>query len=432
MYLNNSICTFKPLFQIDYNIKQNILSCCLFKLVKSYKNFDKYLNGLEQLNSFVENNMQGFRIRLFIDNNIYTDNDIMAKLKTYKYVDIVLFNCPNFIVDKYHDGLFGTLVRFFPMFDFECNDADNVCIIDADFSRPNEYLKIYESYLISNKLNNDINLYFYGNLIHIAIKYSLTNNSIVPYAVAWKIFSKSKINNNLLINYIDQVKNNSDIQYSDYIEKKGLLTKTNFVFGVDEYFINNILIKYYIDNEKCISYTYHYQIHYPLFAIYNSINKLHHTTEIHNIKLNNFETIIDFIVSDFKNIKLKNLHDKYKFIDNIVYLGENYCDINKKSCTNLYFYINYKILFIYSILRKLKLYDIIHKNMSNMIFKINFGYIMIENIEYLFCKQKNNIQCRNIKLPKKFLDKILKILSENNTNKLQKYIPNYITNQFIF
>ena len=41
MYLENTICKFTTLFDIDYSVKINIMSACFFKMENSgYKNFD--------------------------------------------------------------------------------------------------------------------------------------------------------------------------------------------------------------------------------------------------------------------------------------------------------------------------------------------------------------------------------------------------------
>ena len=73
-YLENSICTFKPLFDIDYTKKKNIISTVFFRLEGGeYKSLDKYLNGIKELHKFYKNNLPNFHIRMFIDNSIYSD-----------------------------------------------------------------------------------------------------------------------------------------------------------------------------------------------------------------------------------------------------------------------------------------------------------------------------------------------------------------------
>ncbi len=54
-YLENSICEFTPLFDIDYTNKKNIISCSFFKIEGGgYKNFTKYSNGILYLSKYIK------------------------------------------------------------------------------------------------------------------------------------------------------------------------------------------------------------------------------------------------------------------------------------------------------------------------------------------------------------------------------------------
>tara|TARA_B110000037_G_scaffold218373_1_gene281248 strand:+ start:2131 stop:2493 length:363 start_codon:yes stop_codon:yes gene_type:complete len=115
LYLKNDICKFKPLFKIDYNNKKNIFSACFFKLDgKSYKDFNIYLNGIQLFSKYVKKNRPDYSIRLFIDNSIYNDKKIINILKKLNNIELVLYECSDYKVNKNkHIGLFGTLIRFF-------------------------------------------------------------------------------------------------------------------------------------------------------------------------------------------------------------------------------------------------------------------------------------------------------------------------------
>ena len=70
-YLENEICKFTPLFEIDYSKKINIISTVLFKMKNSgYKPFLKYVNGVQHLSNFMHKKLPGFHLRLFIDDTI--------------------------------------------------------------------------------------------------------------------------------------------------------------------------------------------------------------------------------------------------------------------------------------------------------------------------------------------------------------------------
>ena len=81
-YLQNDLCKFTPLFDIDYNKKVNIFSTCFFKLKNGgYKDFNKYLDGLIKLNKEIKVRNLHFEIRLFIDESIFTDKKIFNIIK---------------------------------------------------------------------------------------------------------------------------------------------------------------------------------------------------------------------------------------------------------------------------------------------------------------------------------------------------------------
>ncbi len=133
-YLINDICKFTPLFNINKNKKQDIFSASFFKINSgSYKNFNIYVQGMKDLSKYVNKYDPTYKIRLFIDYSIFNDTKIMNMLKKLNNVQLVLYHCENFVRDKiYHRGIFGTIVRYFPIFNFPKNDAGIVRIIDID------------------------------------------------------------------------------------------------------------------------------------------------------------------------------------------------------------------------------------------------------------------------------------------------------------
>ena len=111
-----------------------------------YKDFSSYIDGIKILYNYRIKDTD-FHLRIFIDETIYLDNTIMNELKQLTNIELVLYSCPNFLIKdkKNHEGLFGTMVRFFPMFDFPNNDAKTVIISDVDIcSKTKIYTKWME------------------------------------------------------------------------------------------------------------------------------------------------------------------------------------------------------------------------------------------------------------------------------------------------
>lgn len=412
-YLNNEICEFQPLFTINPDKKQNILSVTLFKTKHTYKPFDIYTWGLKKLNTYVATKMSDFRIRLFIDQSIYNDRDLRDFLEKLDKTDMVLYKCSGFMMNELHEGLFGTLVRFFPMFDFENNDANIVGIMDADFKASNAetYYYIYNNLKKYEERVSDFKntyLFYYGKLFHPALKHNNANFT-KPYAVAPKVFNVKRINSNVLIKYLLEVKNKSgNYIYSDYdlISQENVhkITdpNTNFIFGVDEYFINNVLLEYLRTNKLCYAARYYYQLSFPLFYKYNK-----DPTSPDIIK------ILDFILCELSETSSWNSKQKFNFIDKKTYF--DYARNSKPKIDKVFYYLNYRIYLMYAILRKSKSFDVINKNISDLIFQQNFGLILIEKVESVNCIGESEIIYKNIELPSKYMAKICKVLDDDKT-----------------
>lgn len=260
MYLSNPICNFTPLKKIDYDVKKNIYSLSLFKMGSGgYKRFEKYISGIEKLNKIAEKN--GYEVRLFIDDTIYNDSFLMEKFNKMPSLSMIRYECKDFLIDKHHVGLFGTLVRFFPLFDFPNNDSNVVFVVDADvverfFDTQTKILDLLNSYNLLDK----IYLAYGGNSYHInndsSEKFVKNGETIIlPYCIADRIIGIQKIDQSPLVKFLTKLMNYmnpetrpAEILSNYYIEpdKYKLKCENNICFGIDEYFINNILFKHMI------------------------------------------------------------------------------------------------------------------------------------------------------------------------------------------
>ncbi len=275
-YLENNICVFKNLTPIDYSIKKNIISTSLFKMRNGgYKNFNKYLNGIKVLNKVANDN--DLVVRLFIDNTILDDTKIFNYLKSLNKIELIIYSCSKFFNNKYHIGLFGTLVRFFPLFDFENNDANVVYIADTDTKE--EYItRLIKAYNILKKNNVDNKVYlsyngryFHKNILPSKIKnYAKIYNGkdlYLPYCIAQKIYGLKRIPKNSFVKFIVKLESilhtKQDKLLSDYyidIKDYTIKCENNICFGIDEYYINKVLFRYLIINKLPFCYSNNYNI----------------------------------------------------------------------------------------------------------------------------------------------------------------------------
>ncbi len=390
-YLKNNICKFKPLTNIDFSKKKNIISLSFFKMYNGgYKNFSLYINGFKKLHKIVLAAPLNYTIRLFIDETIYSDKNLFVQISNLERVEIILYSSEKYkqISDqKYHIGLFGTLIRFFPLFDFQNNDANIVMIMDMD-----DIEHFYFNQELIKKLDNSINkieIIKSGNITkNVLYKLDMFKNHIVnPYVIAPKYIGFKRINKIVIEDFFEELsKDNKKIftLYEDKIKvnKKMTLNNMPFIYGVDEYFLNINLTNYLIENKIPFGVYFNWEIN---GSTYNYLKNKNISDE----KKKLIGLVLDYILNKLNIEYSKNdsIYIKYKKIDTIIY-SENPKDKEKKNILLYYFYklmiyfynnTNYRFIF--------------EKDLYNLIKDFNlFGYYEFVIIIYynLDTTTKNN------------------------------------------
>lgn len=310
IYLDNPICQFQVLKNenILKNGNVNIVSATFFKMKKHYKNFYVYLNGIRKLVNFVDTDPK-FYLVLFIDKNIYNDKKIMQIINNGKKTIPILYKCTEYMENGYHVDLFGTLVRFFPIFDFGNNPFNIVIITDIDV-KDEDYPRL-KTLLKHDDLPN--------GFIASSGFTSLASNERA-YILAGRIRATEKYDKNIIINFIKN---------AHLIKDKGAYGEriTPFGFGVDEVFINNILIP--IIKNYGIMIEYH--IGYFLY---------HYKSKILNDKTS--DKIFDTILGKYAKSGM-TVEEKYKFIDDNTYLSDGKGEIISYLSDKFYFVLSYLI-----------------------------------------------------------------------------------------
>jgi hypothetical protein len=386
-YLENNICEFKPLFNINYSQKKDIISCSFFKMLNSgYKDFNIYIKGLINLYNYVEHlNTKGYKyhLRIFIDSSIYEDKYIMDKIKNLQKLEIVVYSCPSYQESsnsKYHVGLFGTLVRFFPMFDFPNNDARYVIISDID----DIVIKTTNIAIKEMQKANQIDLVYLLKIGNLGknVKYnypSLYKDVITIYSISQSIVSFKRFDSKIITEFI--TKTNTTEKYLSYyyeIQKKHLNKELEkkyknvepYIYGIDEYFINKILTEYMIDNKIPTAINFFWNLYSPIYYLLEYLDFI----DKKNIK--KLDNLLNYILTKH-NLKFNSsdsIEKKYDIIDKIIY---------NKSSTNLSYELNKTL---YTIFIKNKIKFLFPKDFRTILFSKQF-YLTYEFdiIKYNFC-----------------------------------------------
>jgi hypothetical protein len=242
----NPICNIEIISGLNILKKKNpnILSCVFFKNKDYRKNFAIYVKGLKNLLYYTENRKKNTSLLIFIDDNINNDNDVMRMINNFTSCVVLKFKCSEYLNGIYHCDLFGTLVRMFPLFDFPNNFFKKVVIVDID-------LHTEDYYKLTMLLNNDVP----GVTCSSALTDYLYDDK-PPYAYANMIcYNKEKKLDKKI--FIDFVKNAGKIKSIGRYGKRN----TTFGFGIDEIFINEILLPMIGEFNSIIEYQICYFIY---------------------------------------------------------------------------------------------------------------------------------------------------------------------------
>jgi hypothetical protein len=310
-----------------------------------YKNFHIYINGLKRWDMFL-NDHKKYKFLIFIDEHILNDNRIMNIIngKPDQFIP-VLFTCYNYIKNKYHIDVFGAIVRFFPIFDFDNNFTNKVFIVDID--QRTDYL---------NDVKTIINYNSY-NVVTGSFMECFKDHYFHAIACAMH-FNEHKYDKNILINFIKNAHNIQDL---------GRYGKRDapFGYGTDEMFINKYLF-------KSLDYIYNKVEYHTNWFIYFNLD---------TIKINKFsKKIFEYLLGKYYE-KNMTLDDMITFFDN-AFITE----INKKTKLNTYLSIKFHKLIKYMIKNKI---EWIPMN------QLKFIYKFLRNVLYSMLYVKINLKTYN-------------------------------------
>ncbi|XWV25473.1 putative ORFan [Tupanvirus deep ocean] len=249
------------------NEKIDVVATSLFRMEKGYKYFEKYMRGLQMAVSEFTKRIPEIKFLLFVDDSIALDPVLLNRIKKMNNGKLIIihFSCPIGLVNKgrgYHIELFGTLVRFLPFFKYKENFTRNVICIDADIDDI-DLNQLIINYNIFKKAKSqyqyDTNMFY-----EILAKWSLTDDYTI---VAGRHMCKYKFPFELLIDYIDCVRNQTCDDISTIKSLMDYNKYNTFPYGIDEYFLNHILLPYMKNHKITYSASVRYVITAPLYYL---------------------------------------------------------------------------------------------------------------------------------------------------------------------
>lgn len=211
--------------------KKNIICGALFRMKRSYMGFKKYHDHAINFIKLTKEMMPDWVVRLYVDSSV-TKEEMEAL--TADHVELVLYHCDDFWdrESKTHEGVFGTFVRFLPMFSAKKYDI----MISSDIDIYPFHLKAFK-YLVSKFVDIGLlNTSCHSRWIPAGAKYSILAGGIVTRHV----FPRQ-----MLIKYLEHVRDRNIVLNVIKLTD----ADTILPYGADEYFLNTTLSRY-IDVHK--------------------------------------------------------------------------------------------------------------------------------------------------------------------------------------
>ena len=314
--MDNSICSFEDIFKSLPKKKVNVISTCIFKLDNGYKDFSRYIDGAKNIKNVA--NKMGMNFLVFLDDSIYKNEEIYNKLKetTYdKNTIFIKYSCPKFKRDEtFHKGLFGTLIRFFPLFDFPNNPFKKVIVADIDHKESNDNDVFYTYYVLLKKFKLDGVCRTYASLEYgdkfKSVDISYKNSDNISLMAGSMYFGKKKFDRNFLINYLTEIMDHNSKLYKDMRARtmKNEIDDT-FAYGVDEYFLSHIMYFYFNKMNYNVYYVKRYSLNHTLDILYDIYKDSKDKTD-NNSKtfINEYKHFLQYVLHQPKNNNINALN----------------------------------------------------------------------------------------------------------------------------
>ena len=285
------------------NTNYKVISCVLFRLKENYKSSKIYYDGLKNLINALDTVFSDYYFRLYYDSSIITpehteniiNNEIkklwlplLNDLKKRKKVQLIYYECEKFKKGIYHDGLFGTLLRFIPLFDYEeNNNIDEVIITDIDMTGA-IIINIKKTLLFMR--NNKSKFHFRSHSCYTSLpRFDMFDDEEIkmfPYPMlAGQIISQIKFPSYIFENYLKCMSNKETNEcsfISKFIESQRD-TKYNpmkvnidndFVYGIDELFLAKYIAPYIREHKIIYSCTLSLTTEYSIYNWFLRNDKL--------------------------------------------------------------------------------------------------------------------------------------------------------------
>lgn len=315
----------------------NVVSTVIFRLEDNYKDMSEYYNKSANLtDKFYDYFPKNFYLRIYFDDSIIKksgneiiDNEIdkiwiplLIKFKKLNFVQLCKYKHIDFLKNNiFHIGLFGTLMRFLPLFDYKFNkNIKTVLITDIDVSP--KYMNFTRGCL-NYTLKHKLHFFFRTSFCKANAGYHQTSVGIVNtwlrIMAGTMVLNDYKFPKQILNDFFNQIHSkNYDENLSKFIKMDVFnmhLRKANqdklFRYGLDEFFAM-YLLKNILDNKIKFGYLSNKDIDSSIYFYYLKNNKFKDNKP-------KYKELLKKILGKYYN-EHKNLQENYMLYEKTMYI----------------------------------------------------------------------------------------------------------------
>lgn len=201
---------------------RNVITCSFFTVGDAYRDFRQYIGNLKRFVTYSDN-LKQYEFRIYTDD---TGKDIALEAAgDRERISVLHYNCPQFREGRGHVGMFGTLVRFLPMFE----DLDMVWSSDIDIP----------DYYLDNKVAERVKQSKCDFMISTFICYDRKVWGRNYTMLAGRFISRIRFPKALLTRFLNNFTNG---KMEEVVERINIANtrkpRSEFPYGMDELFLN--------------------------------------------------------------------------------------------------------------------------------------------------------------------------------------------------
>lgn len=309
--MENSICNFHILQNPNRRYAKTV-NIVFFRAVPTTKNFGAYIDGLRRWKEY-KKLFPDCQIQFFIDDYVSKNDEFMKQFEELG-ARVYKFECPEYLrKDNFHIGLFATMVRFFPAFDINTHPLNVAHIQELEPNVDDDIKHLSSMSLVGNKSLDATLIYASPLEYKLSSSYPIEGYMSYSHIFAGRCAFKKKIPFSLYTHFLKYINSGKKFE-TKYAHKKSIPEHGKYSFGIDEIFLNQVILPYLIKNGEGVGLILHYVISAPLYELKEHIKAYPKSLQYLNYILDESHTSVEIAMKDFDKLFYR-LKDSQRAVD---------------------------------------------------------------------------------------------------------------------